>query len=166
MATLGELQKAELTANDNLNEKTSVINSTLNSIVSNTKPSEAPGGFISRVGYARMGAKEVDMYDFIGINVNGVPAMEEAIDHYCSEVKALLEEIEEKTDPHSAFAGQFVEELKTFIEAVKNSCLSLVDSLGDFKKDLNSAAEAMKTADVNLGQSISSDTSSVNSTMN
>lgn len=165
MGTLGSIQQAELSANSDIMSATESKAGTLGSLdVMGERMNSSLSGGAQAIDWAATHIFGLETNDFVGIaGATGVENMKNAIDAYCNAVTSKIEQIVATANPEGTFAGQYANDINTFIKAIKDSCLSTVNNLKLFKKDLDEVYTAMTTHDTTVGESISTDASSINS---
>jgi len=159
MATLGQVEQATLTANSDVESKTSTTAGTLSGLDTAggdaMLQSQATPGILGGIG--------ATAYDFVGIaGEAGINEMNAAIKAYCDAVNEKLDEMVVTANPEGTFAGHYTEEINGFLKAIQDSCKSNVTELMKFQKDMNNVYTAMQKQDTNVAGSFADDTSSIN----
>ncbi len=159
MATLGQVEQATLTANSDIESKTSTTAGTLSGLDTaggaSISQSQANAGGLFGFGSSN--------YDFVGIaGATGVEEMTNAIKTYCDAVNAKLDEMVVTANPEGTFAGKYTAEINAFLKSIQDSCKSNVTELIKFQQDLNNVYAAMQRQDTNVAGSFADDTSSIN----
>ncbi len=119
--------------------------------------SKASSVFAGIVGDAKAQIQGLFAGDVVGINVNGVPDMQQAITTYVEDLQTTLDTFAKEIDSSEAFAGtQLTETVHAFINAIKDICNSLIEDLLQFNTQLEEYAKKYtENIETTLSQSIS-----------
>lgn len=98
----------------------------------------------------------------VGINVQQIPTMKEAIRSYVSDIQSALGELV-NYDPEIAFKGEHVTKLKEYIEAIIESCNAIVSNMLAFNDELTKVQQAYQDKEAASGSAIAADAQSVSS---
>lgn len=102
-------------------------------------------------------------YDVVGINVNQVPNMKNAIDNYVDAVKEYLSGINTKLNTQQAIKGTGMEEaVSQYIDDVVKYCKAVCSNLLAFSDKLTAVQKAWETSDTNMSNTIKGASSDVN----
>ncbi len=120
--------------------------------------SKASSVFASIVGDARASIQGLFTGDVVGINVNGVPAMQDAIKAYVENLTETLNNFAKEVQTNEAFAGtKLSETVHAFIDSIKEVCNALISDLLQFNEQLQQYADKYnENIESTLSQSISS----------
>lgn len=119
--------------------------------------SQARSVFAGIVGDAKATVQGLYAGDVVGINVNGVPDMQQAITTYVEDLQNTLDTFAKEVDSSEAFAGaQLTATVHEFIYAIKDICNSLIGDLKQFNTQLDDYAKKYtENIETTLSQSIS-----------
>lgn len=119
--------------------------------------SKASSLFSSIVGDAKASIQGLFSGDVVGINVNGVPAMQEAVKAYVENLQETLNNFAKEVQTDEAFAGtKLSETVHSFIDAIKDICNALIEDLLQFNTQLQEYADKYnENIESTLSQSIS-----------
>lgn len=99
----------------------------------------------------------------VGINVNQIPTMKEAIRNYVADIEKALAELK-NYDPTVAFQGeQVVIALQDYIDAVIETCGAIVSHMLAFNDQLTEVEKAYRAKDVSAASAIMSSAESTRS---
>lgn len=99
----------------------------------------------------------------VGINVNQIPAMKQAIREYVTSIETALKELK-NYDPEVAFKGEdIVPALKGYIDAVIETCGAIVSNMLAFNDQLTEVENAYKAKDEAAASTITSSAESTRS---
>lgn len=132
MSWITDLQKVENIATNAINSGISKIKDTFSSTVTKTV-SEVESSF-------RNGTTVV------GINVNSIPMMKEAVRNYVYGIKEALNKLN-AYDPQVAFKGEYSAAMTTYIEAVRTACNAICSQMLAFNDELTKIQQAYEAKD-------------------
>lgn len=98
----------------------------------------------------------------VGINVNQIPAMKNAIRTYVDGIQAALGELV-NYDPEIGFKGEYTVELKNYIQAIIETCNAIVSNMLAFNDELTKVQQAYAAKSEATASAISSDAESTRS---
>ncbi|MBE6155824.1 MAG: hypothetical protein E7164_03600 [Firmicutes bacterium] len=111
-------------------------------------------------GFLGIGAKTVSNLpasSIVGMNVNEVENMREAIEDYCAAIENYLKGLNPTADATIAFKSEEVNAaLRDYMEKVKEYCLNLVSQLRAFSDKLADVRNQWQTASQNIAETIGS----------
>lgn len=94
-------------------------------------------------------------YNVVGINVNQIDSMREAIKTYVSEIEQYLDGIDPKVTADNAFKSEAVQDaVERYITKVKEYCINLTTQLLAFSDKLVDIQKAYKQSMTNLAGDI------------
>lgn len=132
MTWITDLQKVDNLANNAINSGISKIKDTFSSTVNRT---------IAEVESSFRNGTTV-----VGINVNHIPAMKDAVRKYVDNIKNALNELN-AYDPQVAFKGEYAQAMTTYIEAVKTACNAICSQMLAFNDQLTKVQQAYEAKD-------------------
>ena len=91
----------------------------------------------------------------VGINVNQIQTMKEAVRGYVDNIKKALQELE-TYDPEVAFKGEYALAMTEYINAVKTACNAIVSQMLAFNDQLTKVQEAYQQKDSETASAIKS----------
>ena len=97
----------------------------------------------------------------VGINVNQIPQMQEAVNNYVQKLSDHLNEINSSLNTDMAFKGQYAAAVTEYVKAITQACQSVISQLKAFNDELNRVQEAYTQYDVKLSQNISNSSQEV-----
>lgn len=113
---------------------------------------------------AEMSAHMSNGFSVIGINANHIPAMQQAIQAYVTDIKAQLEKIDSDFDPNVAFKGTDIKgSLISYMQEAKQISLNIVTYLNAFSDQLNEIKNAYERNDASNASNINDQRSSLQS---
>ena len=149
MSWITEVQKVANTGVTNFGNSVRKIRDQFSSFVGNNK--------------ANISSIMSSGYTVVGINVDQIPQMKNAIRTYIDNIRTKLDELQ-NYDPTVAFKGtETVGALKGYIEGVKEVSEALISNLLVFCDQLTEVETAYKNKDATNASVINSSTSSVSS---
>lgn len=92
----------------------------------------------------------------VGINVNQIDAMKQAIRNYVDNLQKTLDKLD-AVDPTVAFKGEVTGAIIEYINAVKTACQAVVSNMLAFNDQLTKVQEAYLTKDSELKSRITAD---------
>lgn len=92
----------------------------------------------------------------VGINVNQIPSMKEAIRKYVDNLNQILAKLD-AVDPSIAFKGVYAEAVTEYILSVKQACQSVISNMLAFNDQLTKVQEAYENKDTEMKTRLSSD---------
>lgn len=98
----------------------------------------------------------------VGMDVNKIPNMQNAIFDYVREVETALSNLQNH-DPRMAFQGQQATALMTYIEEIKAVCNNVCSYMYAFSADLDQVQKAYESKDASLHSTIKSDATTTRS---
>lgn len=98
----------------------------------------------------------------VGINVNQIPNMKQAIRNYVNQLQDTLNKLD-SVDPTVAFKGEMTGAIVEYIEAVKTACQAVVSNMLAFNDQLTLVEDAYKNKDEELKNKITSDANTTRS---
>lgn len=134
------------------------INSTLQNIMSGAQDTfnSIVGGITSTVSGLYSG-------DVVGINIEQIPPMQEAIRKYVEAIDEHLKEVNTNADTSNAYKGEFATAIKSYVEAVCSACGALTSNLLEFNAKLDEVRQKYQAHDEDLKSQLSSQASEMNS---
>lgn len=154
MASLNDIKVAQLTAETSVESTTTTTQGVLSSL-------ETDNGSILQNASVSTGWWSSTSWDFVGINVNGLTEMCDAVDQYCNKVKTKLDEFDNQANTEGHFAGDYAAAVTEFMTSVKSSCIAQVNALLEFKKDLQAVVSTMEAKDTAVAGSVNAEASSI-----
>lgn len=91
----------------------------------------------------------------VGINVNQIPSMQQAINTYVQGLTDHLQEINSQLNTETAFKGEYATAVQEYVQAVSTACQNVVSQLKAFNEELTKVQDAYTAYDKQLSQSIS-----------
>jgi len=101
--------------------------------------------------------------DVVGINVNKIPDMIQAIEDYINKINNHLDEIKTNTSTENAMKGEYATAVKAYVGAACDVCYKITSQLRYFEDKLMMVQEAYTQKDQNLSSTISDTASEMNS---
>lgn len=98
----------------------------------------------------------------VGINVNAIPNMKNAIMNYVNDIHQVLSRLQ-NYDPRIAFQGEQANALMVYIEDIKNICSNVCSNMYTFVLDLDQIRTAYETKDVDVNATIRTDSATTKS---
>lgn len=96
-------------------------------------------------------------YSVVGINVNKIPDVQNAIDEYVRGLEEHINQIEANADPNAAFLSEDVQaSVKNYLEKVKTYCKNLESQLIAFSDKLSEVRTAWETGTKNIASGVDS----------
>lgn len=110
---------------------------------------------------------EVEVYfhngaTIIGINVNQIPQMKQAVRSYVDGLQKQLDKLN-AIDPKTAFKGEISTAIVEFIDAVKQACQAVVSNMLAFNDQLTKVQAAYENRDSEMKSRIKADTEAARS---
>lgn len=102
----------------------------------------------------------------VGINVNHVPKMVDAINEYIKGVNDVINRLNSEVTTKDAFSGQYATAVSNYVAAVEKVCKSVISELEIFKSKLNEISASYTSKDQSLGSTIGQASSSLASQYN
>lgn len=99
----------------------------------------------------------------VGINVNEIPNMRNAIREYVTRLDEHLNSVRTNADTTQAFKGDYAIAIQEYVSAICEACKCVTSQLLAFSDQLVKVQEAYQNRDVELKSAIGSSTSDVQS---
>ena len=115
------------------------------------------------LGTAQAGMESLVSGDVIGIDSTQIPAMQQAIDTYISDLNDQLATMEESAETSDAYKGQYAAAVSEFIAAIKTCCYNVISQLLAFKDQLTVVGEKYVDNDTSMATDIGTQTSEMSS---
>lgn len=120
--------------------------------------------FDSLVGGARAQLQGVlNGSTVVGMNVNEIPNMRNAIKYYVEQLEKHLEQVRIGADTTQAFKGEYATAIKEYVSAICEACGCVISNLLAFSDKLLAVQEAYQVRDAELKSAIGSSASDVQS---
>ena len=110
-------------------------------------------------GFLGLGGQvsNLDSSSIVGMNVNEVENMRNAIEDYCGNIETYLRNLNPTANSDVAFKSEEVKAaLTTYMENVKTYCLNLVSQLRAFSDKLADVRNQWQLATQNMAETVSS----------
>lgn len=101
--------------------------------------------------------------DVVGINVNKIPQMKQAIESYVKKVQAHLEKIKTETKTANAMQGEYAEAVKSYVGTACDVCYKITSHLRYFEDKLTAVQNAYTKKDEKMAGTINKSASEMNS---
>ena len=99
----------------------------------------------------------------VGINIDQIPIMKNAISLYVDRLNNHLNQVKRDADTSQAFKGDYARAVRSFVDAVCNSCANIISNLLAFNDDLDKVMEAYRQKDESMASEINSTAGNVDS---
>ena len=101
------------------------------------------------------------MYSVVGLNVEAIPGMREAVRNYVQNINATLSAIDPDANASNAYQSSEIQAaVREYIENVKTYCLNLVSQMNAFSDKLQDVSNTYQQFAQQQSQSINSATAS------
>lgn len=118
--------------------------------------SQASGIFDSLVGGARAQLQGVlNGTTVVGINVNEIPNMRNAIRDYINGIEEHLNQVRTNADTSQAFKGDYAVAIQEYVSAICEACKCVTSNLLTFSDKLVEVQEKYQARDTELSSAIS-----------
>lgn len=117
----------------------------------------------SIVGNVTSAASGIYGGDVVGINVDHIPTMQQAIRDYVAAIDQHLKEVNAQADTSNAYRGEFATAVHTYVEAVCDACGALTSQLLKFNETLEQVKASYTAQDDSLKSQLGSQASEINS---
>lgn len=97
----------------------------------------------------------------VGINVNQIESMQQAVNNYVQKLSDHLNEINSSLNTDMAFKGEYAAAVTEYVTAVTQACQTVISQLKAFNEELTRVQEAYTAYDVKLSKNISSSSQEV-----
>lgn len=99
----------------------------------------------------------------VGINVNEIPNMRQAIRDYVTEIENHLEQVKINADTTQAFKGEYAVAIREYVAAISEACKCVTSNLLAFSDKLVDVQEAYQAQDETMKSTIAGSASDVES---
>lgn len=100
---------------------------------------------------------------FVGMSESGMEQLKQAIETYCTEIEAIINEFNEEGDIDNALKGDVNTAARDFIHAVKELLQAYVSRMRQEKIDADEAWNNWKQASQDISQNVTSDAEQIRS---
>lgn len=100
---------------------------------------------------------------FVGMSESGMEQLKQAIETYCKEIEAIIDEFNEEGDIDNALKGEVNTAARDFIRAVKQLLQAYVSTMRQGKDEANEAWNNWKQASQDISQNVTSDAEQIRS---
>lgn len=119
--------------------------------------------FNSIIGTISSSASGIYGGDVVGINIDEIPNMQQAIRDYVAAIDSHLDEVNKNADTANAYKGEFATAVKSYVEAVCQACGALTSQLLQFNETLEEVKTKYMSHDEDVKAQLSGQSAEINS---